>query len=192
MHVQLRDMSLSQSFCDIFESPYRRAFKIKHFACERDLCVGGFILLKSRINRPFLKQNVLFYRPPYTWVSEKEPHLWCGLFRNIWIREPITSPTGVKYEWNDEKKNYFNEKDEILPEEGFHHEGVCYKYNIETNSWMADGKPLQTSQSQTYKDENGTTYFWNEVKKLWVTGKFFGSTADPRFVAVRSWSTRTE
>ena len=35
---------------------------------------------------------------------------------------------------------------------------------------MADGKPLQTNQSQTYKDENGTTYFWNEVKKLWVTG----------------------
>ena len=48
--------------------------------------------------------------------------------------------------------------------------------DIETNSWMADGKPLQSSQSQTYKDENGTTYFWNEVKKLWVTGKFFGST----------------
>ena len=57
------------------------------------------------------------------WVSAKEPHLWCGLFRNIWIREPITSPTGIKYEWNDEKKNYFNEKDEILPEEGFQHEG---------------------------------------------------------------------
>lgn len=36
---------------------------------------------------------------------------------------------------------------------------------------MADGQPLQTNQSQTYKDENGTTYFWNEVKKLWVTGK---------------------
>ena len=35
---------------------------------------------------------------------------------------------------------------------------------------MADGQPLQTNQSQTYKDENGTTYFWNEVKKLWVTG----------------------
>lgn len=85
------------------------------------------------------------------------------------MREPITSPTGIKYEWNDAKKNYFNEKDEIMPEEGFLHEGVCYKYNIETNSWMADGKPLQTNQSQTYKDENGTTYFWNEVKKLWVT-----------------------
>ena len=107
-----------------------------------------------------------FFGSP-SWVSER---------RNILIREPITSPTGVKYEWNDEKKDYFNEKDEILPEEGFHHEGVCYNYNIETNSWMADGKPLQSSQSQTYKDENGTTYFWNEVKKLWVTGKFFGST----------------
>ena len=51
------------------------------------------------------------------------------------------------------------------------YKGVCYKYNVETNSWMADGQPLQTNQSQTYKDENGTTYFWNEVKKLWVTGK---------------------
>ena len=56
-------------------------------------------------------------------VSEMEPHLWCGLFSKIWIREPITSPTGIKYEWNDEKKNYFNEKDEIMPEEGFLHEG---------------------------------------------------------------------
>ena len=102
MHVQIRDLSLSQFFGTFFGSP--------------------------------------------SWVSER---------RNILIREPITSPTGVKYEWNDEKKDYFNEKDEILPEEGFHHEGVCYNYNIETNSWMADGKPLQTSQSQTYKDENG-------------------------------------
>ena len=33
-------------------------------------------------------------------------------------------------------------------------------------SRMADGQPLQTNQSQTYKDENGTTYFWNEVKSF--------------------------
>ena len=72
------------------------------------------------------------------------------------MREPITSPTGVKFDWNDEKKNYFNEKGEKLPEDGFLHEGVRYTYSIETNAWLADGKPLQTQQSQTYKDENGT------------------------------------
>ena len=44
-----------------------------------------------------------------------------------------------------------------------------YTYSIETNAWLADGKPLQTQQSQTYKDENGTVYFWNDMKKLWVT-----------------------
>ena len=59
------------------------------------------------------------------------------------MREPITSPTGVKYEWNDEKKNYFNEKQEQLPEEGFLHEGVRYTYDIKANNWLADGKALQ-------------------------------------------------
>ena len=59
------------------------------------------------------------------------------------MREPITSPTGVKYEWNDEKKNYYNDKQEPLPEEGFLHEGVRYTYDIKANNWLADGKALQ-------------------------------------------------
>ena len=59
------------------------------------------------------------------------------------MREPITSPTGIKYEWNDEKKNYFNEKQEQLPEAGFLHEGVRYTYDIKANNWLADGKALQ-------------------------------------------------
>ena len=86
------------------------------------------------------------------------------------MREPITSPSGVKYNWDDLKKNYFTENGEELPNDGFIHEGVRYTYSIESNGWLADGKPLQsTSNEQTFKDENGTVYFWNEVKKLWVT-----------------------
>ena len=87
------------------------------------------------------------------------------------MREPITSPTGVKFEWRDDEKNYFNEQNEPLPEEGFQHEGVTYTYSIETNSWLADGKPLEGAgqQQNTFTDENGTVYFWNDMKKLWVT-----------------------
>ena len=62
------------------------------------------------------------------------------------MREPITSPTGIKYEWNDEKKNYFNEKQEQLPEDGFLHDGVRYTYDIKANNWLADGKALQVGK----------------------------------------------
>ena len=58
-------------------------------------------------------------------------------------------------------------------------DGVNYTYNIESSQWLADGKLLaSTSDSaETYKDENGTLYFWNSVKKLWVSEA--GMTYDP-------------
>ena len=58
------------------------------------------------------------------------------------MREPIQAPDGTQYSWNDEKKNYFDEKENELPKEGFDHEGVKYTYDIENLRWLADGKPL--------------------------------------------------
>ena len=58
------------------------------------------------------------------------------------MREPIQAPDGTKYSWDDEKKNYFDEKGSQLPEDGFDHVGVKYTYDIENLRWLADGKPL--------------------------------------------------
>lgn len=94
------------------------------------------------------------------------------------MREPITSPDGIVFNWDDERKHYFNDKGEKLPENGFLVDGVTYTYSIESSQWLANGAPIaRQNQDQTYKDENGKIYFWNEAKKLWVTEE--GMTFDP-------------
>ena len=67
------------------------------------------------------------------------------------MREPIQAPDGTQYSWNDEKKNYFDEKENELPKDGFDHEGVKYTYDIENLRWLADGKPLGTGKIRRVK-----------------------------------------
>jgi len=94
------------------------------------------------------------------------------------MREPITAPDGTTFEWDEEKKKYFDKDSNPIPEEGFLHENVRYTYSTENNHWLADGKPIATQQqAQTYTDENGKVFFWNEIKKLWVTEE--GMSYDP-------------
>ena len=88
------------------------------------------------------------------------------------MREPVTAPDGTVFNWDDEKKQFLDESGNKLPEDGFLVEGVRYTYNIESSQWLADGKGIaaaNTGGAETFKDENGTLYFWNDIKKLWVT-----------------------